>query len=143
MSACLMCQTVIFSGTQTETYIQLAIPYLPMWLAAICLILNVLVPGTGNEFGEVTKGVLKISCQYRDCPGDSEELSGSDLLKEVELSEADFIQSRAIEIRHRLHSPLPRPNFAPRRIPSKCFFFIQTSPLDPFMPYIAYELSLL
>ena len=38
----------LFSGTQTETYIQLAIPYLPMWLAAICLVLNVLVPGTGE-----------------------------------------------------------------------------------------------
>ena len=36
------------SGTQTETYIQLAIPYLPMWLAAICLIMNVLLPGTGK-----------------------------------------------------------------------------------------------
>ena len=38
----------MISGTQTETYIQLAIPYLPMWLAAICLIMNVLIPGTGK-----------------------------------------------------------------------------------------------
>ncbi len=32
---------------RTEPYIQLCIPYLPRWLAAICLIMNVFIPGTG------------------------------------------------------------------------------------------------
>ena len=45
---CLTFHNFTISGTQTETYIQLAIPYLPMWLAAICLVMNVLIPGTGK-----------------------------------------------------------------------------------------------
>ena len=32
---------------RTEPYIQLCIPYLPRWLAAICLVMNVFMPGTG------------------------------------------------------------------------------------------------
>jgi hypothetical protein len=32
---------------QEDSWIRVAIPYLPLWVAVLCLILNILVAGTG------------------------------------------------------------------------------------------------
>lgn len=34
---------------QEDSWIRVAIPYLPLWVAVVCLLLNILVAGTGNE----------------------------------------------------------------------------------------------
>ncbi len=55
------------SATQTETYIQLAIPYLPMWVAAICLVMNVLLPGTGLNKSHLARiSTFQRSLQFVD-----------------------------------------------------------------------------